>query len=381
MRWGGTMRHLDEGALQGWLDRDRAGLSALERDEIALHLAGCAACRSRLEEVEALAVRADELLGGANMEDEAVPPYAQVVARARRGRASAGKRSPWVAGGWAASLVAALGVGWMANAALRRHGGPDVRVEESQGAAAQENELPAPPEATSRPSREGASPGRPIVSGQVTDQDGRPLAGAQVYLEGTRSGSLTDVEGRFQIKLGASGADTTGRDLTLTALMIGYETEHHSIRLDRGDVVADFRLPQAAVSLDEIVVTGVAGGDVTAGPPEIVLAPGGDERTWAEVTRAEAETRAAFRLLTVPDLRVLRIQIEDGTGIVLVRVVQELADGGVLDLVEAQAPLGFDRTTAEDGRARETVRRGGVTVAAAAPIEEDALRALLSRLR
>jgi hypothetical protein len=415
------MRHLDEAALQAWLDLDRSGLTPLERDEIALHLAGCAACRGRLEEAEALSARTTDLLRPPETEQDPIPPYAQVVARARRRRTAGKKRSVWMTGGWAASLVVALGVGWMANELLMGGGVPLAPVQESTPAPPPSVELPAPesgsgtprriarpappppnpegapsdPEQQSTEAAEAPPPAaersivgandaaveRTVVSGRVTDQDGRPLPAAQVYVEGTRSGTLTNVDGRFSILLDPAVVDAAGEDLTLTALRIGYAAGHRSFRPDGGEVVANFELPQEALALDEIVVTGTGSSGVMSGPPEIVLAPGGDERAWTEATRADAEQRAGFDLLTVPELRVLRIQVEETSGVTLVRVVQELEDGGVLDLVEARGVLRFDAGAAEDGRARASIRRGAISIAAAAPVDARALEALLRRVR
>ena len=39
------------------------------------------------------------------------------------------------------------------------------------------------------------------VKGQVVDQDGEPLIGATVRVKGASSGSVTDIDGNFQIVL------------------------------------------------------------------------------------------------------------------------------------------------------------------------------------
>ncbi|MFL2995068.1 MAG: carboxypeptidase-like regulatory domain-containing protein [Candidatus Neomarinimicrobiota bacterium] len=38
------------------------------------------------------------------------------------------------------------------------------------------------------------------VSGSVTNEKGKPLIGANIFIDGTSLGSATDVEGRYQIK-------------------------------------------------------------------------------------------------------------------------------------------------------------------------------------
>ncbi|MBQ7514634.1 MAG: carboxypeptidase-like regulatory domain-containing protein, partial [Prevotella sp.] len=38
------------------------------------------------------------------------------------------------------------------------------------------------------------------VMGQIVDQDGEPLIGATVRVKGAQSGSVTDIDGNFQIQ-------------------------------------------------------------------------------------------------------------------------------------------------------------------------------------
>ena len=387
------MRHLDEGTLQAWLDRDRSGLSASERTEIERHLEACAACARRLEEMEELSTRAEVLLGTRTPKYDAMPTYAELVARADRHRAAGRRRSAWTAGGWAASVAVALGVGWMANDLYRAAPVPpamEERVGASAAAATPPTEaptrVPAQPPAGAAPRTdlaERAAPATPaLVRGRVTDGSGRPLAAAQVVVDGTHLGTLTRDDGTFTISLEGMPTDSAIDEVTVTAQLIGFKKESRALAVRGSDVApADFRLEPQALALDQIVVTGAAAPGVTSGPQEVLLAPGGDERAWTVTSRAEAEERAGFRLVTVPDLRVIRIQVEETADVTLVRVVQELGEGNVLDLVEGRGTLRFDATAPEDGRSRATIRRGGVSVAAAAPVTMDALRALLERVR
>src|SRR5712691_428379 len=98
------MSHVDEGTLHAYLDGE---LPAPERERVAVHIAACAECRTRLEEERALAVRARELLAHV-----APPARAPVAPRARRpARAWRSVRLPLPLA-WAATVTIAFAVGW-----------------------------------------------------------------------------------------------------------------------------------------------------------------------------------------------------------------------------------------------------------------------------
>ena len=63
-----------------------------------------------------------------------------------------------------------------------------------------------------------------VVSGVVTCPDGRPLPGTSIVVGGTTIGTVTDINGRFQLKI------PTGTEATLYFSFVGYETS--IIRID-----------------------------------------------------------------------------------------------------------------------------------------------------
>lgn len=94
------------------------------------------------------------------------------------------------------------------------------------------------------------------VGGTVVDvATQRPIAGAQVAVQGTQLGTLTDNRGRFLI------LNVPGQQVTLDVIMIGYRA--FSQATATGQVDLTLELTEAAISLDEIVVTGTAGGQQT----------------------------------------------------------------------------------------------------------------------
>lgn len=83
----------------------------------------------------------------------------------------------------------------------------------------------------------------------------RPLAGAQVSIEGTGLGSLVQSSGTFTISNVPAG------DHTVRVTMLGYAPTERDLTVGPGETVTiEFALTSQALALDEVVVTGTAGG-------------------------------------------------------------------------------------------------------------------------
>ncbi len=91
------------------------------------------------------------------------------------------------------------------------------------------------------------------VAGQVVDAaSNRPLAEAQVSVPGTGVGTLSNASGRFVLLNVPAGQREVRVDL------IGYETQSQTVNVSAGaSASATFQMAQTAISLDELVVTGV----------------------------------------------------------------------------------------------------------------------------
>jgi TonB-dependent starch-binding outer membrane protein SusC len=85
------------------------------------------------------------------------------------------------------------------------------------------------------------------ISGTVTDATtGEPIIGANIILEGTTIGIITDGNGRYSI-------DATIKDAVIIVSFIGYNTERLTVN---GMSVVDIKLIPNITKLDEIVVVG-----------------------------------------------------------------------------------------------------------------------------
>ena len=90
------------------------------------------------------------------------------------------------------------------------------------------------------------------VSGLVTEAgSGRPLASAQVYIEGTALGTLTNSSGRYLFVNAPVG------EHTVIAELVGYRAASQTVTVANGQAIAvNFGLTVTAIQLDQIVVTG-----------------------------------------------------------------------------------------------------------------------------
>jgi len=102
-----------------------------------------------------------------------------------------------------------------------------------------------------------AQQGTSIVTGIVTDaRSKQPVPGASVTIVGTTFGAQTGPDGRYRIGGVANGSPV------LSARRIGYATQRHTATTSGAQVTVNFDLEPAAAALDEVVVTGTAGGEL-----------------------------------------------------------------------------------------------------------------------
>ncbi|TNJ44920.1 TonB-dependent receptor [Tamlana fucoidanivorans] len=94
---------------------------------------------------------------------------------------------------------------------------------------------------------QGALAQNRVISGAVVDENGVPLPGASVLLENTSTGTVTDFDGNYSIKIPETGSQT------LTFSYIGYLTKSIAVQNQSTINVA---LESDISALDEVVVVG-----------------------------------------------------------------------------------------------------------------------------
>ena len=85
------------------------------------------------------------------------------------------------------------------------------------------------------------------VSGKVLDALQEPLIGVSIVIDGTTQGSITDVDGAFELQIPAGGA-------TLNFSYVGYLTEKVKVKPGQKNIVV--YMQEDAIMLDEAVVIG-----------------------------------------------------------------------------------------------------------------------------
>ena len=143
------------------------------------------------------------------------------------------------------------------------------------------------------------------ISGRVVDRStDQPLVGAQVYLDGTAIGGLTQEDGRYVLNGIPSGT------YTVIVQLIGYahgRAENVVVREDRPAVV-DFEVAITALKLEEVVVTGTV--DPIAGV-KVPFTVGKVTKQDMPVPAIRAETSLQGR---VAGVRVTRPTGQPGSG-------------------------------------------------------------------
>jgi TonB-linked SusC/RagA family outer membrane protein len=95
------------------------------------------------------------------------------------------------------------------------------------------------------------------VVGRVTDaRTAAPVSGATIEVEGLRLGATSGDDGRYRI------VNVTAGSRVIIVRRLGYALSRQTVTVtDDQQVTADFTLAAAAIALDQIVVTGTAGGE------------------------------------------------------------------------------------------------------------------------
>lgn len=425
------MSHVDEGALHAYLDGALEEYPAGEARRIRAHLERCERCAEALTEARRVRDRAESVLAAPAL--NVTPPPLEELKRIA-GSGAAEERATRVWGrrqrlGWAASVVLALGIGWIVRGGMPLPtGGADraASVAESVGVG----------------NAEGVSDDSGDLTGAVAEAPSASLADAGAPAVTRRlSENATEASEAFSRTVGADSPEQSvpSEDRVVMA-------EAPPVDVSPAEVPAPE--PATPPTLQDVVVTGQAGriddeldvpivpttfssaaASPTVGLPAestevAVAAAGADSARVTGVEEVVAEEREAAprsegaRLslasrsagtgtaltrgiergagadearndslsepgsLVVPGLEVLSIVWrEEGVVPAGVRVIQRLGEDQELELIHL--PAGFDPSAvdpAEQGVTELVVPRDQGWLILRAPLEESELRLLLERM-
>jgi anti-sigma factor RsiW len=409
------MQHLDEGTLQAWLDGARSGLDPSKLASIERHVGACDACAARADALARSSFRTHALLSVGRDQYAPRVPYEDVAKRARGSRTRVRSRLRRIQVTWAASILCAIGLGWISNELYHANdavGAEAVAGEPATatqpGAVLAENHLADPASLTpespasvvSPPSASPAAAGTSlrgststfasqtaaandsdglVVRGFVGDEGGRPVPSAQVYVAALDVAVLTQEDGRYDLRL-----PSEPESFEITVQRIGFRQQTRALSGGEGDdVAADFRLREEALALDEIIVTGESDGAQRSTGTRVTnvrAAP----FVWRPAPSIAAEGHVGSELWMLPGLDILALEVAYGgypneTHVARVRL--DLGDGKALTLVQGRTDGRRIRWPIQSEGTVLSTRRGEMLITATAPVSADSLRALLDQLR
>ncbi|MGQ0715436.1 MAG: SusC/RagA family TonB-linked outer membrane protein [Gemmatimonadaceae bacterium] len=95
-----------------------------------------------------------------------------------------------------------------------------------------------------------------VISGRVTNEQGAPLQGANVFIQTLGLGTAAGPDGNYRLTV--PDAQATGQQVSLGVRFIGYRPQARPITLSAGSQEQSFQLAADPFKLTEVVVTGVA---------------------------------------------------------------------------------------------------------------------------
>ena len=197
------MRHIPEEELHAYLDQ---GLSRSQCVEIESHLASCPSCRSERDGIAALRDRTTALLARL-APPRAFPPTFESLRRRAAVEASARRRRMHRAA-WAASVIAAVGLGWTGSSLLTPRPISSAPVASTRSTAAPSSvstTIPVAP-ANLRPARRAGAPaarpaGRRAAGKQLPDMSPVESLPSVVPAPALELSSVDIPQGEFELAL------------------------------------------------------------------------------------------------------------------------------------------------------------------------------------
>lgn len=380
------MPHIDEGALQAYLDGALDEYPTREADHVRRHLEACAVCRERLESERSVRDRATEILGLARP-DVSAPALEDLRAHVR---ARVPRRSPTAVRvrriGWAASIVLAVGTGWV----LR-----GTRVGTDDSAEAMTSLLEGASDERTTPAQ--GEPGSSDQLGGPDAVEGPDADPAGTGLEGPATSRSLPVRSEFVSVVASVPA------FEETEVFAPVEPVRPDLSMSAPPLPEAPRLDLSSVAGSELLAASPGPGDQTdvevaaaelerPASPEDVLTSASRVTDRGGVTafgRAPQDgddapddlTDGASYSLVVPDLEVLDVRFRGEVRPEGQVVLQRLASGDTLQVIHLPAQIEPGSLEPADAGHRQLVlQTASGWIVMRAPVGEDELMELMRSL-
>jgi len=377
------MSHVDEGRLHEYLDDvERHDGTTARRDEVEAHLAECPQCRARLDEARRVRARASDILSASGPLDAAAPPFEEILARkrARSRQRRLFRMNRLSAVGWAATVVFAVGVGWIARGQLANRS-----LDRVAATGKTTSVVAAAPDSVPAAARSNES-----LDAAATAPSSNEL-NAVGAVAGGRSQNPPEPPAEAEEAVPQALPELRAEQEPQAASQVGVASEGAPARQDAPPPPAMAEQARRARAEQEAPVPALA---QPAAPARDYSGVGLVLESWQPASDTEARQVLGRGPFVVPGLPVLGMAVGptgNGSG-VLVR--QQLPSGDTLSLVQwrdlesgnaaEKGQLGdyADRIAADTAEAHVAfTREDGYVVLARGPIPPDSLRVLLARVR
>ena len=370
------MLHVDEGQLHALLDE---ALDAGEADTVRQHIAACGECAVRYEDERAIRARANAILELARPLPSMIPPFETVLQRAQKSSASRTTVPGPMRLAWAATIVLALGIGWLSRDFAPRG---DLASESSNAGDAMADAAP--------PSAEAPPPPPPVLP-PAPEPIARNAAGIGAVTGAAASGAVAPPV-REERAMQELVAKTQGQIATSNAA--GQAAQAPPAQQVQGQVadLSSLRRDTAAARAARAGAADVrqsAAVQAAPAPPTVMAAPPPAPR-WEYLDLASAEQRVGSTILVIPGLQVDSVAVSRVGAGYSVRIIHRLPGDGLLEL--RQEPMVAAQLLEQNERPLQSVAdragfftvnvvRGNLQLIGRAQLPADSIRALLNRAR
>ncbi|HUF65867.1 MAG TPA: carboxypeptidase-like regulatory domain-containing protein [Gemmatimonadaceae bacterium] len=135
--------------------------------------------------------------------------------------------------------------------------------------------------------------GEAKITGRVMTEDGRPIPGANVFINSLNVSVATDANGRYALVV--PSGEVQGQTALVRARAIGYSPQSNQVALAGGSQTADFELRRELTEMTEVTVTGGATSELREAPIPDAASPEADSISARNARARALQHQVAMR--------------------------------------------------------------------------------------